>query len=162
MESIQFANIFPLRKIVSGGQTGVDRAALDAAIFLELEHGGWCPLGRRAEDGRIDSIYNLQETSERDYVVRTEQNVIDSDGTLVLYSGAVTGGTLLTVNLAKRHGRSLLLVDLNRSDDSNRIHDFLQWIQDSNIHVLNVAGPRESSCPGISNRAGDFLVESLR
>ena len=69
-----------LDKIISGGQTGVDRAALDVAIFLEIPHGGWCPLGRRAEDGSIPKTYLLRETPQRDYAVRTEKNIIDSDG----------------------------------------------------------------------------------
>jgi hypothetical protein len=84
-------------KIISGGQTGVDRAALDAALALNIPCGGWCPKGRKAEDGPIPERYPLQETSSADYRVRTEKNVTDSDGTLILTRGPVTGGTAYTV-----------------------------------------------------------------
>ena len=92
-----------LSEIVSGGQTGVDRAALDVALSLQIPHGGWCPKGRRAEDGPIDSKYLLKETDEEKYEVRTEKNVIDSDGTLIFSKGLLTGGTLLTLEMARLH-----------------------------------------------------------
>lgn len=85
-----------VRRIVSGGQTGVDRAALDVAMQLSIEHGGWCPRGRLAEDGTIPSRYDLRETRSAKYHVRTERNVVDSDATLILYRKSLTGGTLLT------------------------------------------------------------------
>ncbi len=93
-------------RIVSGGQTGVDRAALDVAIALGIEHGGWCPRGRLAEDGTIPARYLLRETSSSEYAVRTEQNVIDSDGTLVIYYQRLQRGSLLTYRLAKEHGKT--------------------------------------------------------
>ena len=102
---------FSLTKIVSGAQTGVDRAALDAAIFLNIPHGGWCPRGRRAEDGAIPAVYQLKETTERNYAVRTEKNVVDSDGTLILFLKQISGGTELTEKLTKKHRRPLLCVD---------------------------------------------------
>ncbi|MCX7173435.1 MAG: putative molybdenum carrier protein [Proteobacteria bacterium] len=83
-------------KIVSGGQTGVDRAALDWAVQQGIPHGGWCPKGRIAEDGAIDSRYELQETNSAKYPQRTKQNIIDSDGTLILNSGELDGGSLET------------------------------------------------------------------
>ena len=104
---------FP-KKIISGGQAGVDRAALDAAIALNMPHGGWCPRGRLAEDGRISDRYRLRETDSSDYAVRTERNVLDSDATLVLCRGEPRGGTLLTIRLAQRHGRPHLAVDLDQ------------------------------------------------
>ena len=135
-----------VQRIVSGGQTGVDRGALDAAIELGVEHGGWCPRGRLAEDGPIPARYQLRETEETEYAVRTESNVIDSDWTLVLYKDRLQRGTLLTYRLARRHARPALCVRLEQPVDVAKIQ---QWIIDEGIHVLNVAGPRASSSPGI-------------
>lgn len=148
-----------LSKIVSGGQTGVDRAALDVAIYLEIPHGGWCPQGRRSEDGTIPLEYALRETKERDYSVRTERNVIDSDGTLILYQAKLTGGTELTFRLTKKHRRPCLCVDLAAVDESPP--SLCHWIATHNIGVLNVAGPRESTTDGIGQRAESFLVNAL-
>lgn len=154
---------FPLRKIVSGGQTGVDRAALDVAIFLDIEHGGWCPRGRRAEDGQIDTIYRLSETAESDYSVRTEQNVIDSDGTLIVCQGPATGGTKLTLRLARSHKRPLLTIDLadplSLEQQADRV---IEWINQNHVQVVNVAGPRESSSPGIGELVEELLVLAFR
>ena len=162
MDSIIYGQEFPLKKIVSGGQTGVDRAALDAAIFLEIEHGGWCPKGRRAEDGRIDSVYQLTETHEFDYAVRTEKNVVDSDGTLILHFGKLSGGTKLTVKFAKKHGRPCLALDLAEDvDQATRINKVCDWVIRENLHVLNVAGPRESSSPGITKLSEEFLAAAF-
>ena len=94
----------PIRKIVSGGQTGVDRAGLDVALFLQVQHGGWCPLGRLAEDGQIPAKYELKETESSEYGFRTEQNVIDSCGTLILYCEKMSGGTFLTYRMAETLG----------------------------------------------------------
>ena len=162
MDPIIYGREFPLRKIVSGGQTGVDRAALDAAIFLDIEHGGWCPRGRRSEDGPIDLVYNLIETNESDYSVRTEKNVIDSDGTLILHCGKISGGTQLTFKLAKRHHRPCLALDLaNEVKQVVHITRVCDWIVRENVHVLNVAGPRESSSPGITQLSEDFLASAF-
>jgi hypothetical protein len=141
-------------KIVSGAQTGVDRAALDAAIELGLAHGGWCPQGRLAEDGRIPSCYQVTETGSTEYRVRTEQNVLDSDATLVLCRGEPTGGTDLTLRLAQRHEKPCLVVDLNQAPEPETIR---RWIAKHKLKALNVAGPRESQSPGIGARAGEFL-----
>ena len=99
--------------IVSGGQTGVDRAALDVAIAIGIGHGGWCPAGRLSEDGTIPSRYDLQETDSPEYPVRTEKNVIDSDATLLLYEGRLKGGTLLTRRICVRHGKPDLVVRID-------------------------------------------------
>jgi hypothetical protein len=147
-----------LNKIISGGQTGVDRGALDAAIQLGIEHGGWCPFGRLAEDGRIPEVYRLEETDSPDYPVRTERNVLDSDATLILYRGQLSGGTLLTYRLAEQHGRPCLAVDL---DSSHSLADVRRWLEGQGVEVLNVAGPRESQCPGIERLARDFVVELI-
>ena len=98
-----------IQSIVSGGQTGVDRAALDTALKLEIPCGGWCPKDRRAEDGVLDVMYPLLETPLQRYSQRTEWNVRDSDGTLVLYQEFLTGGSAYTVELAKKYERPLLL-----------------------------------------------------
>jgi len=143
-----------LLKIVSGGQTGVDRGALDAAIALGIPHGGWCPRGRLAEDGAIPSCYRLAETDSPEYRVRTEQNVLDSDATLILHRGPLAGGTELTRQLAERHGRPCLVVDLDGSLEPEEIR---RWIAEEQVRMLNVAGPRESQCPGISAGTMQFL-----
>ncbi|MFD2113298.1 putative molybdenum carrier protein [Thiorhodococcus fuscus] len=137
-------------EVVSGGQTGVDRAALDAALELGLTVRGWCPRGRRAEDGPIANAYPLTETPSRDYAERTEWNVRDSDATLILYRGSLTGGTRLTADLARRLGRPLCARDLPLRSDPDAI---LSWLLTNRIRSLNCAGPRESGAPGIQGEA---------
>lgn len=149
---------YSVRRIVSGGQTGVDRGALDAAIFLGIEHGGWCPRGRLAEDGRIPQRYKLTETNSSKYPVRTEQNVIDSDGTLILYERELQGGTRLTLRLAEEHDKPVMAIDLAEPTDESAIRS---WFAENAIDVLNVAGPRESSATGIADAARSFLVRLL-
>lgn len=151
----------PLPKIVSGGQTGADRGALDAAIALGIAHGGWCPRGRRAEDGIIPAHYDLRETSSARYEVRTEQNVIDSDGTLVISRGPLSGGSALTVRLAQRHQKPLLCINLAVSTLPGAVILIHEWLSSHSICVLNVAGPRESNCPGIGNEVHTLLVTAF-
>jgi hypothetical protein len=146
-------------KVVSGGQTGVDRAALDAARAAGLPCGGWCPRGRLAEDGPIEPGYPLIETPGADYAQRTEWNVRDSDGTLVLARGQAIGGTALTIALARRHGKPLLVVDLSRDPSPE---EAARWIEDRGVRVLNVAGPRESQRPGIGREARAYLERLFR
>jgi hypothetical protein len=147
-------------RIVSGGQTGVDRAALDVALSLGIPRGGWCPRGRRAEDGAIPAQYPLMETPTDDYPERTERNVCDSDGTLVLTRGVPDRGTALTVRLANRHKKLLYVVDLaaQAPDEAARVRT---WLAQQAIDVLNVAGPRESSQAGIHAEASTFLFAVL-
>jgi len=145
---------FPRLKIVSGGQTGVDRGALDAAMALGIPHGGWCPQGRLAEDGVIPPRYKLTETESPEYRVRTEQNVLDSDATLIVHRGPLRGGTELTRQLAERHGKPCLAVDLDAPPDLEAIR---RWLAESRAEILNVAGPRESQSQGISARATALL-----
>jgi len=147
-----------IRRIVSGGQTGVDRAALDVALLLGLPCGGWCPKGRKAEDGRIPGRYPLVETPTAAYQVRTEWNLRDADGTLVLSWGRPKGGTALTIRLARSRRRPLLVLDLKRDPRPQLVRD---WARDRGILVLNVAGPRESLSPGIHDRAARFLRAAL-
>ena len=148
------SEIHHVEQIVSGGQTGVDRAALDVAIALGIPHGGWCPRGRLAEDGRIPDQYALRETTSKEYRVRTEQNVIDSDATLILYHGKLQGGTLLTFRMCKEHGKPFLLVDLDTAAASTAE----EWLHSLKPQVLNVAGPRERTSSGIYQRASKYLV----
>jgi hypothetical protein len=147
-----------LQKIVSGGQTGVDRAALDVAIALNIACGGWCPRGRRAEDGRIPDRYPLQEMASPSYSSRTIENVSDSDGTLILTVGTIAGGTLLTKNVAQTRQKPFLVVDLKKPPDVAVLHD---WLQKNTIHVLNVAGPRASQMPEAYRLAASFLLRVL-
>ena len=147
-------------RIISGGQTGVDRAALDAAQELGLEAGGWCPRGRRAEDGMIPERYPLQETGSWKYPVRTRKNVLNSDGTLILIQGAPQGGTALTISLAEKLGRPYRIVDLIL--EPSRKPGIRVWGMQNRIRILNVAGPRESEAPGIYDRALQFLLQLLR
>jgi hypothetical protein len=134
-----------VQKIVSGGQTGVDRAALDAAQAADVPAGGWCPQGRRAEDGTIDARYPLQETPSSDYAQRTAWNVRDSDGTLILVQEEARGGTALTIEEAQHRGKPLLKAEIQTAD----LAAIREWIQTHGIRVLNVAGPRASEAPGI-------------
>jgi hypothetical protein len=150
---------FRVAKIVSGGQTGVDRAALDVAMALQIPCGGWCPLGRRAEDGRIHERYPLEETESRSYSGRTIQNVIDSDGTLILAFGRVTGGTLLTKNAAEQRRKPCLVVDLTNPPKTG---DVQEWLREHEIRVLNVAGPRASQTPDAYRLATGVLVRLLK
>ena len=140
---------------MSGGQTGVDRGALDAALALGIDHGGWCPRGRRAEDGVIPAHYQLQECDARSYHVRTELNVQASDGTLILFRGELSGGTALTHQFATKHHKPCLLVDLSREPSVAAVYD---WLATHRIAALNVAGPRASSAPNIRSEAHDFLT----
>ena len=145
-----------LRRVVSGGQTGVDRAALDAAVACGIPIGGWCHRGRIAEDGFVPHRYPLIETPSRKYPQRTMWNVRDSDGTLVLIAGPLEGGSAFTVRHAKALGRPHLIVDL-KDNLYDAPHLALEFIAASRIAVLNVAGPRESSRPGIYGRTYQVL-----
>ena len=137
----------------------MDRAALDAALAFGLPVGGWCPRGRLAEDGPIDPRYPLRETPSASYPQRTEWNVRDSDGTLVLTGGRPRGGTALTFALARRLGRPCLVLDLDADPDPDEIR---RWAEAEEIATLNVAGPRESQHPGIHEATRAFLETALR
>lgn len=150
-----------INRIVSGGQTGADRGGLDAAIELGIEHGGWCPRGRRAEDGPIPERYRLRETESEEYGARTERNVVDSDGTVLLTRGAPTGGSKLTADLAARRGKPLLHLDLDALDDEAAATRLRAWLAREGITTLNVAGTRESGCPSLAADAKRVLCEAL-
>ncbi len=135
-----------IQKVVSGGQTGVDRAGLDAAMELGIPIGGYCPKGRLAEDGTVPDMYPLLEMHSASYTSRTEQNVIDSDGTLVLNLGKLSGGTKRTVEFAIKHSRPYLTIQMEEKPEVTAV---IEWIQQNSICTLNIAGPRESKCPRI-------------
>lgn len=145
-------------KIISGGQSGVDRAALDFCLENNIECGGWCPKGRLAEDGVIDRKYPLNETPERDYAFRTRLNVLSADATLLLYLPEPDKGSLLTIEVAESNAKQILKVDLEKAD----INDVRSWLSTRSIKVLNIAGPRESSCPGIYLRSKKLLEQIFR
>lgn len=124
--------------------------------------GGWCPAGRRAEDGLIDPAYPLHETPTRRYAERTCWNVRDSDATLILTRGEVTGGTALTARHARLLMRPLLVIDLEAArSTATAAEQIAEWLDDAGLVVLNVAGPRESSCPGIYRAALELLTAVL-
>ena len=145
-----------IQRIISGGQTGVDRAALDFAITRKIAHGGWCPAGRRAADGVLDARYQLLETESSGYRQRTKRNVLDSDATLILYRGRLEGGSLLTRDLATGHGKPLLLCDLHAPTEE-LLAAWQDWLVSHPIAILNIAGPSEARNPGIYLQASTLL-----
>ena len=145
-----------IQKIVSGGQTGVDRTALDWALAHHIPHGGWCLAGRRTEDGVIPDCYVLQETPEQNYQQRTKRNVRDSDGTLIIAAmKELTGGSLFTQEYANKINRPCLHVYPCKGW-RERVNAFLE---SNPIRVLNVAGPRNSGAPGIERFVHEVLDE---
>ncbi|RUC80150.1 molybdenum cofactor carrier [Pseudomonas aeruginosa] len=143
-------------RILSGGQTGVDRAALDFAIAQQIPHGGWCPAGRRAADGVLDARYQLVETESSGYRQRTKHNVRDADATLIIYRGRLEGGSLLTRDLATGHGKPLLLCDLHDPTEE-LLAAWQDWLVGHAIAILNIAGPSEARNPGIYLQASALL-----
>ena len=150
-----------LERIISGGQTGVDQAALDVALELGIPCGGWCPRGRWSEAGPIDEHYPLTESPSADPAERTERNVRDADGTLIIARGSVEdliGGTALTRKLAAQQGQPTLAVDPTEPGAPEAV---TRWIEQHAIRALNIAGPRASVQPGIGDLAAALLREVL-
>jgi hypothetical protein len=144
--------------IISGGQTGVDRAALDVALALGFPTGGWVPKGRLAEDGRIPDRYpGFREAPTADYAERTVLNVRDADATLIFSHGPLTGGSLHTLNTAVRLARPALHVDLSLRSDGDAVSEIRTWLLTVRPNILNVAGPRASSDAGIAAHASIVL-----
>jgi hypothetical protein len=158
----------PLVQLRSGGQTGVDRGVLEAVLDLAsdeqggsaVEAAGWCPRGRRAEDGIIDRRFPLRETPDSDPAQRTEWNVRDADATLILHRGPFSRGTALAARCAERLGKPLLAVDLASAPVS--VDAIRDWLQQHRVRVLNVAGPRESEAPGITDQSRALIKRLLR
>jgi len=138
-----------IEKIISGGQTGADRAALEFALKFFKPHGGWIPKGRITEDGPLPDKYQLQEMPTTSYPARTEQNVKDSDGTVIFSRGKPTGGTDYARKMVLKHKKQLLHIDLNFRTSYDAAHLLSSWIDLQHIKILNVAGPRASKDPAI-------------
>ena len=131
-------------KVISGGQTGVDRGALDAALDLGVECGGWCPAGRLAEDGIIPERYPVIEMEDGGYAERTTQNVVDSDGTLIISNGEPMGGTRETIERCIENDKRYLIIDYREMSTAEAKKKALKFLQNRHIRCLNVAGPRAS------------------
>jgi hypothetical protein len=134
-------------RIISGGQTGVDRAALDAALKHKIECGGWCPSGRIDEFGEIPAHYPLKEMTDGSFAVRTRQNVKDSDGTALIYSGELRGGTAYTLENCEELSRPHLLIDARKISTEKAAQLINDFVRKKKIETLNVAGPRQSEWP---------------
>lgn len=163
------ANQRPLRwlawlpdRIVSGGQTGADRAALDWACGHRIVHGGWCPKGRRAADGPLAPFYQLQETESANYRQRTRLNVRDSDATLVLNVGELDGGTLQTTRFAQALQRPYRVFQLDHDETQTIAAQIVSWLSAGRYRTLNIAGPREERRPGSYARVMAVLDLCLR
>ncbi|MFC1579495.1 YpsA SLOG family protein [Thermodesulfobacteriota bacterium] len=138
-----------IEKIISGGHTGADTAALDVAIELGIPFGGWIPKGRRAEEGPKPNKYKLHEMPTDSNPKSTEQNVIDSDGTLIVSHGKLTGGSAYSLKMAREHNRPCLHIDLNQTRAFIASAKINNWIYQHEVEVLYVAGPRASKDPAI-------------
>jgi len=153
-----------LNKIISGGQTGADRAGLDIALDKGILHGGWIPKGRKTEDGTLPERYHLQEMTTTSYPKRTEKNILDSDGTIIISHGNLTGGSLLTLKLARQHNKPFIHIDLTENSITKSAEHLTRWIIANEIKTLNVAGSRASKDHEIYNKTKEVLkiaIESL-
>ena len=131
-------------KFRTGGQTGVDRAVLDFCLENQMQIGGWCPAGRKAEDGTIPTHYPLDALEGVGYGERTESNVRDSDGTLILHLGNISGGTQLTAECCRKLGKPSLSLNLRSVDKEAQVEKLLEFMVSEKIRELNVAGPQAS------------------
>lgn len=144
--------------IISGGQMGADRGALDAAIELGIPHGGTCPKGRKAEDGVIPAKYELVESKSSDYPDRTEDNIVKADGTMIFTFGRLTGGSKLTAELARKHKKPFLHLDLNAEATDYAVKCVRGWLAENEVKIVNVAGGRESEAAGLHGAVKDLLT----
>ncbi|WP_342632623.1 putative molybdenum carrier protein [Marinobacter alkaliphilus] len=149
-----------LSKIISGGQTGADRAALDAAIDASISFGGSCPAGRKAEDGQIPDYYGLQEISGG-YRQRTRKNVEDSDGTAIFYNTFLSGGTELTLQFCIRFNKPYKLIDISLIDSEKAAAVLVEFADKFQVETLNVAGPRASSHPEMYDYVQQAIFKTL-
>ena len=148
-------------RVVSGGQTGVDRGALQAALGLGVPCGGWCPAGRAAEDGPIPAVFPLTELLAGSYADRTRRNVLDSSGTVLIYAGSLSGGSRLTRQLAEAHGKPLLLLNVSKMAPAVAAARVVEFARAQHIETLNVAGPRASEWPAGEGWAQDIIRDAL-
>jgi len=144
-------------KIISGGQTGVDQAGLDVAIKLGIPYGGWIPKGRKTENGPLPRKYTMQEMPTSNYPDRTEKNVIDSDGTLIISRGSLNDGSEYTRKMAMKHHRPWLHIDITKDAKFHAATRIISWVVDHEVSVLNIAGPRASKDPEIYLDAMNIL-----
>ena len=165
-----------ITKIISGGQTGADRGGLDAAMHCGLPHGGWCPKGRKAEDGVIPARYHLNEMASPEYLPRTKANVFDSDATVIFTYGPPTGGSLKTITYAHHLKKPHHHIDLQRTTAKDAVNELMMWLAgDEQLNnydeyeacppplacILNVAGSRESQAPGIQEAVLQIMMKLL-
>jgi hypothetical protein len=150
-----------IEKIISGGQTGADRAALDFAMSQNIPHGGWVPKGRKTEDGTLPERYRLREMPTPEYSKRTEKNVLDSDGTVIVSHGFLTGGSALTREFAIQHQKPWIHIDLKTLSLEDASEALAAWLNDNDIRVLNVAGPKAGKDPRIYEATLNLLKNVL-
>jgi hypothetical protein len=151
-----------LERIVSGGQTGVDRGALDAALRHEFPCGGWCPPGRLAEDGPIDRRYPLVEMDSGGYPERTRKNIADSDGTLIIHFGRIEGGTKLTLETSRAAAKPFIVIDATENTANRAAGLVLEFLEKHGIRTLNVAGPRGSTAPMARSYAEELVAAVIQ
>ncbi|MBY4676233.1 putative molybdenum carrier protein [Marinobacterium arenosum] len=149
-----------LKKILSGGQTGADRAALDAALELDFPCGGWCPQARLAEDGHIDPRYPLSEC-DGDEATRTWLNVETADGTVVFYQDSPSGGTAYTLQCCLEMDKPCKLIDISLVSPESAAGALEGFVEAHSLSTLNVAGPRASKCPEIGDYVGAVIRRLL-
>ncbi len=153
--------MFKIEKIISGGQTGADRAALDFAIDNGIPYGGWLPKGRKTEDGRLSETYHLQEMPTEDYAKRTEMNVLDSDGTVIVSNGFLKDGSALTREFAIRHEKPWIHIDRKELSLHEAAEKLFFWLTENQIKILNVAGSRAGKDPTIYETTRYLLKTTL-
>jgi hypothetical protein len=157
----QRQGITMIKKVVSGGQTGADQAALDIAIKLGVPYGGWIPRGRKTEAGPLPETYKLQEMPDENYASRTRQNVIDSSGTLIISHGELTGGSEYTMELAIANHRPWLHIDMSAAQPGAAAKSIKKWVKSNKISILNVAGSCASRDPEIYQATSEIMEAVL-
>lgn len=150
-----------LQKIISGAQTGADRGGLKAAISVGLQIGGWCPKGRKSEDGQIPDIYHLQETPSSDYPQRTEWNARDSDATLIFTWGKAGRGSALTAKYCERLKKPYRMLDLLGFKEEKIAEDVSDFLKEHDPQILNIAGSRESKAIGIETKVERVMLRAF-
>jgi hypothetical protein len=157
-----YIRLMPFARIISGGQTGVDRGALDAALDVHFPCGGWCPAERIAEDGAVPARYPLTPLPNGGYRERTLQNVLDSDGTVVIFTPVLSGGTRLTLDFCREHAKPHVVIDASLQTEAAAAVQVVNFIREHGIRVLNVAGLRASEWPQAHEFAYQTMLEVLQ